>query len=242
MRKLLTAFVATMVIAAPAAAQDHRLFNVNLGLGPSYPSGDLSNTFDSGWNGTIGGVFNLTDHFGFEADYLYLQLNGPAKTLLVASSPIAGAPTTTGSLQSRHQMHVGSFNVVYRDESRNHPVGGYVLGGAGIYRRVAQLTAQSTGYVTFCDPAVYTCYDTPVSMDAITGHRYSNDPGIDVGGGVTFGREAKFFVEMRYHYVWGSTITPARATPASSTAATTPCSGGCTTNASYFPVTFGLKW
>ena len=51
-------------------------------------------------------------------------------------------------------------------------------------------------------------YPTAVSVDNILGDRSSNDFGIDFGGGVTFGHEAKFYVEMRYHYVWGPTITP----------------------------------
>ena len=50
------------------------------------------------------------------------------------------------------------------------------------------------------------CYPVAVSVDNILGDRSSNDFGINIGGGVTFGGEAKFYIETRYHYVWGPTI------------------------------------
>ena len=78
----------------------------------------------------------------------------------------------------------------------------------GLYHRLIQLTSPAIGYTTFCDPYWYVCYPAAVSVDNILGDRSSNDFGIDFGGGVTFGHEAKFYVETRYHYVWGPTITP----------------------------------
>ena len=56
---------------------------------------------------------------------------------------------------------------------------------------------------------------------------------MDIGGGITFGREAKFYIEARYHYVWGPKI--ATATPLASGAPTN-------TNASYFPLLFGVRF
>jgi hypothetical protein len=53
---------------------------------------------------------------------------------------------------------------------------------------------------------------------------------MNVGGGVTFGRQSKFYVEFRYHYVWGPKIDAA-----SSTATTS-------TNVQYFPITFGFRF
>ncbi len=138
-------------------------------------------------------------------------------------------------------MHVGSFNLVYRTVSTDSPVNGYVLGGVGIYHRIVQLTSPSVGYTTVCDPFWYVCYPAAVSIDTIIGDRSSNDFGIDFGGGITFGHEAKFYIESRYHYVWGKTVTPAarRFRRGPSTGA---CSGGCSTNAAYFPLTFGVRW
>jgi opacity protein-like surface antigen len=239
MRKLLTALFVIVIAAAPAAAQDYKPVDVNFGFGWAIPSADFKNSFDVGWNGTIGATFNLNPNLGFQAEYIYARMNGPDRTISVTATPIAAA-ATNGLIESNHQMHIGSFNVIYKGQSSDHPVGGYVLGGAGIYHRLVQLTSPSVGYTTVCDPYWYVCYPAAVSVDAIIGDRSSNDFGIDFGGGVTFGREAKFYVESRYHYVWGKSVTPSATTLPSSTAAT--CSSGCSTNATYFPITLGVRW
>ena len=115
----------------------------------------------------------------------------------------------------------------------------------GIYHRIVQLTTPSVGYTSVCDPYWYVCYPTLVSVDAIIGDKSSNDFGIDFGGGLTFGHESKFYVESRFHYVWGKTFTPSATTlPSGVTVGTTQtsCADGCTTNAAYFPLTFGFRW
>jgi hypothetical protein len=140
-------------------------------------------------------------------------------------------------------MHLGDFNIVYRPGGPDHSVGGYLLGGGGIYHRIVQLTTPSVGYTSYCDPYWYVCYPALVSVDTIIGDRSSNDFGMDFGGGLTFGKEGKFYIETRYHYVWGKKITPTTVTTLP-TEATTPaqCTNGCSTNASYFPLTFGFRF
>ena len=238
MRKLLTACFVILVAAAPALAQDKPI-DVNIGFGVTFPTSSFKDSFDTGWDGTIGVTFNLNQHIGLQAEYIYARMNGPAKTINVSLTP-GGGVSSTQLIESNHQMHVGSFNLVYRAQGHDSPIGGYVLGGAGIYHRIIQLTSPAVGYTTFCDPFWYVCYPVAVSVDNIIGDRSSNDFGVDFGGGVTFGHEAKFYVEMRYHYVWGPTITSsATQLPAGATAT---CSGGCSANASYFPLTFGVRW
>ncbi len=97
-----------------------------------------------------------------------------------------------------------------------------------IYHRIIQLTTPSVGFATVCDPYWLICYPAAVSTDAIVGDRSSTDFGFNFGGGLTFGHAAKFYVEARYHYVWGPKIT----------AAGTEYS----TNAQYFPITFGVRF
>jgi hypothetical protein len=63
-------------------------------------------------------------------------------------------------------------------------------------------------------------------VDNILGDRSSDDFGINFGGGLTIGHEAKFYVEARYHYVWGPTVERSNAS----------------TNAQYFPLTFGVRF
>jgi opacity protein-like surface antigen len=244
MRKLLTAFFVTLVAVAPAAAQDDKPVGFNFGFGWTFPQTEFKESFDAGWNGTIGATYNINEHFGVLAEYIYTRMGGPERTIRVTETPIA-AVATNGLIESNHQMHVGSFNLVYREQSDERPIGVYVLGGAGIYHRTVQLTSPSVGYTTYCDPYWYVCYPAAVSVDTIIGDRSSNDFGMDFGAGVTFGREAKFFIESRYHYVWGPTISPTASQLPSTTGdgtAATGCSGGCSTNAAYFPLTFGVRW
>src|SRR4051812_15669812 len=163
MRKLLIALVGILAAAAPAAAQDYKPVDINFGFGWTFPTTDFKNSFDAGWNGTVGATFNLNAKLGVEAEYMYTRMNGPDKTISVISQPIVGA-VTNGLIESNHQMHVGSFNLVYRSVNQDRPVNGYVIGGGGIYHRVVQLTSPSVGYTTVCDPYWYVCYPTAVAI------------------------------------------------------------------------------
>jgi opacity protein-like surface antigen len=236
----LTALFVTLVAAAPVAAQDYKPVDFNIGFGGIFPVSSFKDSFNTGWNGNFGVTFNINEHVGVQAEYMYARMNGPDRTINVVANPVAGA-ATNGLLQSNQQQHVGSFDLVYRSRAKDSLIGGYVLGGAGIYHRIVQITSPAVGYTTFCDPYWYVCYPALVPVTNIIGDRSENDFGIDFGGGITFGHEAKFYVETRYHYVWGKTITPTTATnlPAG---ATPTCSGGCSTNASYFPITFGVRF
>ncbi len=238
MRKLLTVCFGVLIAAAPAAAQDYKPVDFNIGFGATFPTSNYKQSWDAGWNGTFGVTFNINEHLGVQGEYIYSRMNGPDKAINISLSP-GGAVSSTQLIESNQQMHVGSFNLVYRSVSKDSGIGGYVLGGLGIYHRMIQLTSPAVGYTTFCDPYWYVCYPAAVSVDNILGDRSSNDFGIDFGGGITFGHEAKFYVETRYHYVWGPTISPVVPAVGGSTAT---CSGGCSTNASYFPLTFGVKW
>jgi len=235
MRTGLAAVFGLFLAAAPAAAQDYKPFDINFGFGWTFPLTDLKNDFNAGWNGTIGGTYNLNPKVGILVDYTYHRMNGPEKTILVGSTP-GGIATSSQLIESNHQVHALTFNGVYKAMPHDSMIGGYVLGGLGYYHRIIQLTSPAVGYTTICDPYWYVCYPTAVSVDNILGDRSSNDFGINFGGGVTFGHEAKFYVEARYTYVWGPTITP------TTVSGTTLCSGGCSTNASYFPLTFGVRW
>src|SRR4051794_19961538 len=138
MRRVLTVLFGLFVAAAPAAAQDYKPVDFNIGFGWAFPSADFKKEFNAGWNGTFGVTFNLTEHLGVQAEYIYARMNGPDKVISLTATPVAAA-ITNGVIESNHQMHIGSFNLVYRTTGRDHPIGGYVLGGAGIYHRIIQL-------------------------------------------------------------------------------------------------------
>ena len=236
MRRLSLVFLLVIGAAAPSFAQDDKRYDVNIGGGALFPIGSYKDSFNTGGDFAIGGTFFITPMLGIQGEYNYGRMNGPEKTILVSSSP-GGLNPSSQLLQSNQQMHVGLFDLVLRSpQSRDRMVGGYVLGGAGVYHRMIQLTSPAVGFTTFCDPYWYVCYPAAVSVDNIIGDRSSNDFGINFGGGITFGHEAKFYIEARYHYVWGPTITPT--TPAPSASVPTSVSS----NASYFPLMFGVRF
>ena len=240
MRKVLLAVLVVLVATVPALAQD-RPVGFNLGGGWAFPVSGLNDAFDTGWNGSIGVTLNITPTIGFQTEYMYNRLGGPDRTIQVfpGPSPVNG---TNQLIESNHQVHNLSFNAVFTPMGAggdSSPVGAYFLGGGGYYHRKIQLTSPSVGYASYCDPYWYVCYPTLVEVDRIIGDRSSNDFGINLGAGITFGTDAKFYVETRWHYVWGPTVTNAVATP---TASGIDCSQGCSTNASYWPLTFGVRW
>src|SRR5258706_843669 len=170
MQKLLTACFVILVAASPATAQDYKPVDVTLGFGWTFPTSDFKADFNSGWNGIFGLTFNVNERLGVQAEYIYSHMNGPDKNISLSATPVAGA-LTNGIIQSNHQMHVGSFNLVYRSKNKGSAIGGYVLGGAGLLHRIIQLTSPSVGYTTVCDPFWYVCYPAAVSVDQIIGDR-----------------------------------------------------------------------
>jgi len=233
MRKLLTVCVLAISAAAtPAFAQDERPFEINLGGGATFPLSTFKDSFNTGGNFDIGATYWVTPTIGAQVEYSYTRMNGPDKTITVTPTPnvITG---TSALLQSNSQINALTFNVVGRSHNRDSIANGYVLGGLGYYHRGVDITTPAVGYTTICDPYWLVCYPAAVSTDQIIGTRTSNDFGINIGGGVTFGHEAKFYVEMRYHYVWGPTINP-------------PAGLGTTQstklNAQYLPLVFGVRF
>jgi opacity protein-like surface antigen len=235
MRDLMAAAVMLLAACAPAFAQDRPLA-MNFGGGVSFPITGLNDAFNTGWNGTLGITWNVTPKMGIQGEYTYDRLGGPERQFTFSPTPTPSPDDPAGLIQSNHQVHTGTFSVIYRPqlEMNQRSRGLYLLGGAGIYHRLVQLTTPSTGYTSVCNPYWYICYPTTVPATRIIGDRSSNDFGVNVGAGLTFGSDPKFYVETRYHYVWGPTIRPE----------VTPVNGATefSTNAGYLPITFGVRW
>jgi outer membrane protein with beta-barrel domain len=242
MRKWSLVVVVVLVAAMPAFAQD-RPVGFNFGGGWAFPAAGFGDAFNTGWNGSVGVTYNINPMLGIQGEYMYDRLGGPDRNIDVFATPFATA-STSGLIESNHQMHTGTFNLVYSPyavEGSSHPVGAYFLGGGGIYHRLIQLTTPSVGYTSVCDPYWLTCYPALVEVDRIIGDRSSNDFGINLGAGMTFGTDAKFYIETRWHYVWGPKVTTTTV-GTSATGQPVDCTQGCSTNAQYFPLTFGVRW
>jgi opacity protein-like surface antigen len=232
MKKVLFgAFAALLVAAAPAQAQDDRPVYVNLGGGFTVPVSDVSERFSTGGSFNFGVLFEppAIPTFGFQVEYGYNRLGGEDKFI-----PLFPSPTDIASgealIESHHSMHYVDFNAILK-APRTNAVAPYAIGGFGMYYRSVSLTTPDVGYTTWCDPYWYVCYPTLVEIDRVIGDRSSWDPGINLGGGITFRLTdtTLFYVETRWHYMWGPEFTGADGVTQKA-------------NGQYFPVTFGFRF
>jgi opacity protein-like surface antigen len=81
MRRLPTALFGILMADGPVSAQDYKPVSFNVGFGWAFPSADFKNSFDAGWNGTVGLTFNVSKHLGIRADYIYTRMDRPEKTI-----------------------------------------------------------------------------------------------------------------------------------------------------------------
>jgi opacity protein-like surface antigen len=231
MRKLFGAVLVVLAAATPALAQGDRPVHLNIGGGIAIPVSDVSDRFGTGGSFNLGVIFEppATPYFGFQVEYAYHGLSGEDAFLPLFATPVA-VQTGEALIESHHNMQYFNFNGILK-RSSNAVVSPYAIGGAGMYYRSVSLTTPDVGYTTVCDPYWYVCYPTLVEIDRVIGDRSGWDPGINIGGGVTFklGDQALFYVETRWHYMWGPEFTDG---------------DGVTRNANgqYFPVTFGFRF
>jgi opacity protein-like surface antigen len=226
-RSIVTLALGAALLATPAYAQDKPV-SFNIGAGVTATTGDVNTNFGNGFNFNAGLTFRLTDTMGFLTEYQYTYF-GEKEVLVPTNLP--SEPSTSTQFFLNHRMHVGSFDLVFKPTTSGR-VGGYILFGPGVYNRVAEVTTPAIGLVTVCDPYWYVCYPAPVPVDQVVGSRSSTDFGINLGGGVTFkmGESALFYVEARYHYVWGPSVE-------------NPSTGESeSANGTYFPITFGFRF
>jgi opacity protein-like surface antigen len=215
--------ILSLLIAVPAFAQDDKRWHVNFGGGPTFALGDLGDRFNTGWGPAIGVTFDTSERVGIQFEYGY-------RRLYVEDSLDAQG----GRLDAYHSMHQLTFNATADLTPRDAAIRPYVVAGPGMYYRSVSVTAY-TGTGVICDPWYYVCGTYPI--ETILGSRGGWDFGFNVGGGLGFRFEGgEFFVETRYHYVWGPEITPATPTPVNTTPSTYKANG------QYWPLTFGFRF
>jgi hypothetical protein len=75
-------------------------------------------------------------------------------------------------------------------------------------------------------------------IGSVVGSRSEWDPGINFGGGVglRIGEHGEFYIESRYHYVWGKTISVPSNFPTGAPTVSGSTSGG------YWPLTAGFRF
>jgi opacity protein-like surface antigen len=224
--------IGLLLVAVPARAQvNEKKVNVNLGGGYTFTEGEVRNHLGDGYNFNIGLTFNVTPVVGIQAEYSFNGLGQKNISIPVSIAP--GGSTVPTDFFADMNMQYGDFNLVLhpKTEGKAKP---YVVAGMGVYYRPVKVTTPGVGYVPgYCDPWWYVCYPGGwVPVESIVGDRSSTDFGMDFGGGVDFhvGGSAAIYVEARYHYIWGPTIT-------------NPIDGTSQkANGQFFPITFGVRF
>jgi opacity protein-like surface antigen len=221
---------AALLSAVPASAQDEdRRVNFNVGGGYTITTGEARNHLGDGYNVNVGLIINATKVFGIGVDYTYNGLG--EKQVSIPVSPTPGGSATNQNFFANMNMQVIGFNAVIKPKMEGN-VKPYVVAGGGAYYRRVQVTTPGAGYVPgYCDPWWGFCYPGGwVPVDKIVGERSEWSPGIDFGGGVNFkvGDSASVFVEVKYHYIFGTDYSSGTTTQKSSS--------------SYIPITFGIRF
>jgi hypothetical protein len=195
-----------MLLGLPgaASAQDHS-FHGLVGIGPTTTFGSAADALHNGFNFVFGGAYSINPNLALRVDALATRHN-------VKSS-------------ITNQLGVGNGDVWMWDFDGNavlstHPHGiasFYGIGGIGIYYRSLTLSNANGGTVQpVCDPWLLICANSPFSSNALVGTRSSTNFGVNIGAGVNLqvSQRQVLFVECRYHYVWGPSLSAQNGEPA----------------------------
>ena len=140
-----------------------------------------------------------------------------------------------GKFSANHTTHQLAFNMVGKLTGPDTAVRLYVTGGPGMYHREIEVT-EYEGNGIICDPWFYICGTYPI--ESIVGSRGGWDFGFNVGAGVglPIGEGLEFYIESRYHHVWGPEFVPPAGFPVPNTVTSTKANG------QYWPLTFGFRF
>jgi len=212
----------------PASAQDDRPVQFSLGGGWTFANAEVRDHFGDGYNFNVGLTFAVSPSVAIETLYSFNGMGDKDINLPVSINPLeTGVPTP---FTADMNMQFGTASVVFRK-----PDGGvrpYGLVGLGVYYRPVKVTTPGVGFVPgYCDPYWYYCSPGGfVPVENIIGDRSSTDFGMNFGAGITFSRS--FYVEMRYHYIWGPTFDATAVGGSASQKA----------NGQFLPITVGFRF
>jgi opacity protein-like surface antigen len=222
--------VALLLAAAPASAQDKPV-SVNIGGGYTVALSDVRDHLGDGYNFNIGLIFNVSETLGLQAEYSFNGLGQKRISVPVSPTPGGGSAVPTDFFADMN-MQFFDFNAIFSPKMQGKTAP-YGIVGLGVYYRPVKVTTPGVGYVPgYCDPWWYVCYPGGfVPVENIVGERSSTDFGMNFGGGVNIALSdtVGFYVEARYHYIWGPQVE-------GSTGDTKKANG------QFFPITFGLRF
>jgi len=231
-------FVAAVVTAAPAGAQDEApptvltFGEVHVGGGYTFTMSDGRKYLGDGYHINAGLTRALTPVFAVQAEYSFNGL-GEKQVNVPAGSLPAGA--VLQPIHADTNMQYGNLNLVVKPRTRGR-VKPYLVSGVGLYYRPVKVWTPTAGYVPgYCYPYYYTCWPGGfVEVDQILASVSTTDFGIDVGGGVfvLMDRQAGggFYIESRFHYIWGPEVKDPQGVSRGRA------------NGKYLPITVGLRF
>lgn len=179
------------LLALPVRAQS---FNFNLGGGPGFPLGTTADFVHNSYDFVVGGGPNLHPHIKMNVEFMFHGI--PVHQDIIEQ---AGVSDIKGRLYALSgNLMVGT--------STGGTKGAYLIGGGGWYRRTLEATQTVLQKGTVCAPFWewwnVQCVDGIYPTDVTVGSRTVSAPGVNLGGGLTFGlgeSRANFYVEVRYH-------------------------------------------
>ncbi len=177
------------------------------GGGFTAPLGNSTSELTYGWNFRGGLGWNFSKKIAVLGEYEFDRTGIPTTILNEVGEPGGN-------------VHMWSLTL---DPVWNYKTsgrwGGYVTGGGGFYRRLTSFTEPVEAQGVYC--SYFYCYPYYYTTNAVVSHYSSNQGGLNIGTGFTFGawEHAKFYTEARYEWL----DTPGRTTQ-------------------IIPVTFGLRW
>jgi hypothetical protein len=205
-------FVAAVVAAVPAQAQVEPVtllpFAVHVGGGYTFAMSSVRQYLGDGWHINVGLTLKPNATFGLQLEYAYNAL-GTKQVQVPAGTLPPGA--LLQPVYADMNMQYADLNLVVkpRTNGRTKP---YLITGVGVYYRPVRVTTPTAGYVPgYCYPYYYSCWPGGyVEVDQVLASATSTGFGMDFGGGVYvhMGGDAGggFYIESRYHYIWGPEI------------------------------------
>jgi Outer membrane protein beta-barrel domain len=203
-------------IGSAMAQSSLPMLNYDVGGGFGIGRGAVGSFVGNSFEAEAGVGMNFTRMFGFNAEYMYYNLN-----LRQGVSENQALPNGVGHMNS------WSLNGLVRAPFHFGRLGAYGIFGVGFYQRVNSATTGAVAAGSRCQPAwvwwdIY-CVNGFVLSQQYIGSNTKVAGGFNAGGGATYRlnrwHDAKLFLEWRYHRAYTSDI-----------------------QTTVMPVTVGLRW
>lgn len=203
-RTLLWMILAALSIGS-AAAQEQKFprYNFDIGGGYGLGRGDVSRFVGDSYQMEAGAGLNFSRIFGFNAEYMYYNLDLKPSVANSQSINNASGHMNSWSLDGlvRSPVHLGDY-------------GAYGIFGVGFYQRVVSSTTGPIHAGAACQPAwVWWDIYCPAGFVLTQQNLLSNTKvagGFNIGGGLTYRlhhfHNASIFAEFRYHRAYTSDV------------------------------------